>query len=74
MTSSTRLPTSGLNLVGLSRNPSCSVNGMVLGRFLAYCTHPAAAWRRVPKGDRALIVAAYFGAGYLVTLAALIAA
>ena len=47
--------------------------GVVLGRFLAYCLHPAAAWRRVAASDRALIVAAYIAAGYLLTLAALLA-
>ena len=47
---------------------------MVLGRFLAYCAHPALAWRRVSTADRALIVAAYAGAGYLFTLAILLAA
>ena len=46
---------------------------MCLGRLLAYCAHPVLAWRRVPKSDRALIVATYVGAGYLVTLVALLA-
>jgi len=46
---------------------------VVLGRFLAYCAHPLAAWRRVAATDRALIVAAYFVVGYLLTLSALIA-
>jgi hypothetical protein len=43
----------------------------VLGRSLACCVHPAAAWRRLPPGGRALLVGAYFGAGYagiLITL------
>lgn len=46
---------------------------MVLGRLLAYCAHPAAAWRRVSNADRALIVSTYVGAGYLTTLIALLA-
>ena len=45
---------------------------MVLGRLLAYCAHPALAWRRVSKRDRALIVATYAGSGYVATLAALL--
>lgn len=46
---------------------------MALGRLLAYCAHPAAAWRRISKGDRTLVIAAYFGAGYVLTLVALLA-
>ena len=46
---------------------------MVLGRFLAYCSHPAAAWRRLSGRGRLLLLTAYFGAGYVVTLAALLA-
>jgi hypothetical protein len=46
---------------------------MSLGRFLAYCAHPAAAWRRVSTRGRAAILAAYAGAGYVVTLVALLA-
>ena len=47
---------------------------MLLGRLLAYCVHPVAAWRRVSTGDRTLIVAAYAAAGYAVTLVGLLAA
>ena len=46
---------------------------MVLGRFLAYCAHPALAWRRVSAADRALIVGAYAAAGYVITLVTLLA-
>ena len=45
---------------------------MLLGRLLAYCAHPALAWRRVSKRDRALIVAAYAGSGYVATLITLL--
>jgi hypothetical protein len=46
---------------------------MTLGRFLAYCAHPALAWRRLSKSDRTLLVAAYAGASYVLTLVALLA-
>ena len=45
---------------------------MTLGRLLAYCAHPTLAWRRVSLADRARIVGAYAGAGYLATLVALL--
>lgn len=45
---------------------------MAFGRLLAYCTHPALAWRRVSTSDRALMIAAYAGAGYVTTLVALL--
>ncbi len=46
---------------------------MVIGRTLACCLHPAAAWRRVSKSGKALIVGAYFVVAYLGVLAALLA-
>jgi hypothetical protein len=45
---------------------------VVLGRLLAYCVHPVAAWRRLSAADRTLLVVTYFGAGYLLTLLALV--
>ena len=45
---------------------------MALGRLLAYCAHPALAWRRVSTSDRALMIAAYAGASYLTTLVGLL--
>jgi hypothetical protein len=45
---------------------------VVIGRTLACCLHPAAAWRRVSKPGKALIVSAYFVAGYLGVLVALL--
>lgn len=44
----------------------------ILGRGAAFCVHPALAWRRLPPNRRALIVAAYFGAGYVSVLTALL--
>jgi hypothetical protein len=43
-----------------------------LGRLLAHCRHPTRAWRRVSRVERALIVAAYFGAGYATGLALMV--
>jgi hypothetical protein len=45
---------------------------VVIGRTLACCVHPAAAWRRVSKSGRALIVGAYFVVGYVGVLAVLL--
>lgn len=38
---------------------------VVIGRTLACCAHPAAAWRRLSASGKALIVTAYFVVGYL---------
>jgi hypothetical protein len=46
---------------------------VVIGRTLACCIHPAAAWRRVSKSGKALIVGAYFVVAYLGVLATLLA-
>ena len=45
---------------------------IVIGRSLAYCAHPWASWRRLPATGRAMLVAAYAGAGYVTVLAALL--
>lgn len=45
---------------------------VVIGRTLACCMHPAAAWRRLPASGRALIVGAYFAVSYLGVLAVLL--
>jgi len=42
-----------------------------IGRSLAFCVHPVAAWRVLSPPRRALIAGAYFAAGYLAILAAL---
>jgi hypothetical protein len=43
---------------------------VLLGRALALCAHPAAAWRA--RRGRAVIVGAYFTAGYIGMLLALL--
>ena len=44
---------------------------ILLGRALAFCVHPTAAWRRLPASGRAMVVAVYLGAGYVTVLTAL---
>jgi hypothetical protein len=45
---------------------------LLIGRGLAFCVHPAAAWRVASARGRAFVVAAYAGAGYLSVLAVLL--
>ena len=45
---------------------------VVLGRSLAFCVHPSAAWVRLTARGRTLLVSAYFGAGYALVLALLL--
>lgn len=44
---------------------------MILGRGLAFCCHPFAAWRVLPRSRRLLLAGAYFAASYVTTLLAL---
>lgn len=44
---------------------------IVIGRTLACCVHPAAAWRRLSASGRAVIIVAYFAISYLGVLAVL---
>jgi hypothetical protein len=46
---------------------------IVIGRTLACCAHPAAAWRRLSGSGKALIVGAYFLVGYIGVLLVLLA-
>lgn len=46
---------------------------IALGRWLAFCAHPTAAWRLLPLHGRLLLAASYAGASYLVSLALLLA-
>jgi hypothetical protein len=47
---------------------------IVLGRWLAWSVHPRAAWIRLGPGGRAALLGTYFAAGYIATLALLVAA
>jgi hypothetical protein len=44
---------------------------ILIGRGLAFCLHPQAAWRVLPRGGRAMVIAAYVGVGFVATLATL---
>src|SRR6185436_15637482 len=44
---------------------SCVPVEIVIGRWLACCAHPSAAWRLLPVSGRLLLVAAYAGFGFL---------
>ena len=41
---------------------------LLIGRALAWCVHPTAAWQRLPARGRVLLVAAYVGASYTTVL------
>ena len=45
---------------------------LLLGRSLAFCAHPAAAWRVLSRPGRALVFGAYFAVGYIGVLAMLL--
>jgi hypothetical protein len=45
---------------------------LIIGRGLACCLHPLAAWRVMTRSGRALVVAAYVGVSFTVTLATLV--
>ena len=44
----------------------------VIGRSLAMCAHPRAAWLVLSPKKRLLLVAAYFGASYAAVLTTLL--
>jgi hypothetical protein len=45
---------------------------MFVGRLLAICVHPQAAWRRMPVSGRLVLMATYFGVAYVAVLGALL--
>jgi hypothetical protein len=46
---------------------------VVIGRMLACCVHPTAAWRRLPASGRAMVIVTYFAASYVGVLTVLFA-
>jgi hypothetical protein len=44
---------------------------IVIGRVLAFCIHPVAAWRVLTPPGRALVIGAYFVVSYVAVLTAL---
>jgi hypothetical protein len=53
--------------------PASMSADIVIGRTLACCVHPSAAWRRLSASGRALIVGTYFFVSYVAVLAVLFA-
>ena len=45
---------------------------ILLGRGLAFCAHPSAAWRRLPPAGRAMLVGAYAAGSYVSVLSILL--
>jgi hypothetical protein len=45
---------------------------LFIGRGLAFCVHPMAAWRVLSSPGRAAVVAAYAGAAYVTVLSVLL--
>jgi len=45
---------------------------IALGRWLAFCAHPVAAWRLLPLPGRFLLMASYAGVSYTVSLAVML--
>lgn len=56
-----------------SQTPSSSSrwHEVLLGRSLAACIHPMAAWQSRARSFRVLLVAGYFAVGYMTVLAAI---
>jgi hypothetical protein len=46
---------------------------IVLGRFMACCVHPVAAWRALSTSGRCLLALAYAAVGYVAALMTLLA-
>ena len=46
---------------------------LLVGRSLAFGVHPMAAWPRLSRSGRVLLIAGYCGASYAAVLAALLA-
>ncbi len=56
-----------------SHTPSSSSrwHEVLIGRSLAACIHPMAAWQSRARSFRVLLVAGYFAMGYVTVLAAI---
>jgi hypothetical protein len=52
-------------------NSSNQWHEVLLGRSLAACAHPMAAWQAKARSFRVLLVGGYFIVGYLAVLAAI---
>ncbi len=54
-----------------STHSSTHWHEVLLGRSLAACVHPMAAWQSKARSFRVLLVAGYFAVGYVTVLAAI---
>jgi len=45
---------------------------IALGRWLAVCAHPTAAWRLLPASGRCLLAASYAAASFVASLTVLL--
>lgn len=45
---------------------------LVLGRWLAFCAHPIAAWRHLPLTGRCLVALSYAAVSYAAALGVLV--
>jgi hypothetical protein len=45
---------------------------VLFARWLAFCVHPAAAWRRLPASGRLLLAGSYALVSYVTALTALL--
>ena len=52
-------------------NSSSHWHEVLLGRSLAACVHPMAAWQSKARSFRVMLVAGYFAVGYITVLAAI---
>jgi hypothetical protein len=53
-------------------SPCAMAPELVLGRWLAFCAHPVAAWRLLPPTGRCLIALSYAAVGYAAAFMALV--
>ena len=54
-----------------SRSSSNRWHEVLIGRSLAACVHPMAAWQSKVRSFRLLLVAGYFAVGYVTVLVAI---
>jgi hypothetical protein len=56
----------------LASTPGVKSFEILIGRGLACCFHPRAAWRATTRAGRAFVICAYAAGGFVTTLAALV--
>ena len=57
---------------GVFAGASAMAPELVLGRWLAFCAHPIAAWRLLPVTGRCLIALSYAAVGYAAAFGVLV--